>query len=360
VRRFAPLLIIAACSASSDQKSFQAPGPESFRFVSDALHRRCGTLDCHGQTGRSLRLHGKFGLRLDPGHVPGLEKDTLAEVEANYASVLALEPELLAAVFRDGGRDAERLSLVRKGRDLEQHVGGAALGELGMRCFVSWLEGAVDQKTCVAAADLAEPPGFESPSAGGSGGSGGTPSGGSGGGPTGGSGGSVLGGSGGSGGAGTGGTTASGGSGGDPCDGGLCVDFWPAPHDEKCVPPKPAPTDHLGYKSADCTDVGCHGASGPATPFFIGGMIWEWGGKNPAPKIEVGLRDGATFVYTCTDQNGFFSIPATGAPSVNWLVVETRMRSYLGEKIMPSDKEHKATCNEKKCHGALDHQLWAP
>jgi hypothetical protein len=50
----------------------------------------------------------------------------------------------------------------------------------------------------------------------------------------------------------------------------------------------------------------------------------------------------------------------TEAPAPNWLTVENRIRSWLGEKIMPSDKEHKATCNDAKCHADLQHQLWAP
>ena len=35
--------------------------------VSRLLEKRCGTLDCHGQVGRSLRLYGQFGLRFVEG-----------------------------------------------------------------------------------------------------------------------------------------------------------------------------------------------------------------------------------------------------------------------------------------------------
>ncbi|MCE7894545.1 MAG: hypothetical protein DYH12_33400, partial [Sorangiineae bacterium PRO1] len=175
MRRLGPLLVVAACSVVSEQKTFDAPSPEGFHRVSEMLHARCGSLDCHGQAGRSLRLYGSMGLRLDPSDVPGVPRKTAdpAEAEANYVSVLALEPEILAAVFQDGGRDPERLTLVRKGRLLESHKGGEALDALGRRCFVSWLEGAVDGAACNAAAVLARPPGFVLSGSGGSGGSGG-------------------------------------------------------------------------------------------------------------------------------------------------------------------------------------------
>jgi hypothetical protein len=55
-----------------------------------------------------------------------------------------------------------------------------------------------------------------------------------------------------------------------------------------------------------------------------------------------------------------FSVPAKGHTPPNWLVVETRIRAELGEKVMPPDKEHKPSCNEADCHSHVDHQLWAP
>jgi len=109
--------------------------------------------------------------------------------------------------------------------------------------------------------------------------------------------------------------------------------------------------------------LSCHspgGAAGPGKEFLLAGIIWEWGAKKGAYHIEVGLRDANQFIYTCTDPNGFFWVPLAGSTAPDWLTVETRMRSWLGEKIMPDDKEHKATCNDSKCHGDPEHQLWAP
>ena len=350
------LAAVAACSVTSRDRALDAPPPDDFRYVSDMLVKRCGSLDCHGQDGRSLRLHGKFGLRLDPAHVPGYNKDTLAEVDANYAAVLTLEPEVLESVHRDGGRGADRLTVLRKGAGIESHTGGAALGDLGVACLTSWLEAQLDKKTCVEAAQLEAPPGFAS---GGSGGTGGTPSGGTGGGtggtPSGGNGGTPSGGGGTTGG--TGGTTASGGApgGGGGC--GLCIDFWTDYYDPNCKP-KAAPADHLALVSSQCHT--CHGPSGSATQFFIAGMLWDFGAQKGAPKIEVGLREGSIFVYTCSDSAGFFSVPAAGAPKLDWTKVETRLRGEYGEKIMPAEKEHKPTCSEAKCHSDPEHQLWAP
>jgi len=383
-----PLVLVAvACSVASEQQSFEAPTEENFRRVSEMLQARCGSLDCHGQTGRSLRLYGKFGLRLADEDIPGGRQSTLEEHAANYVSAAALEPELMQDVIRDGGSNPERLTLVRKGRGLEHHKGGQALDDAGYGCIVSWLSGEVDAKACFDGATLDKPPGFDG--AGGSGGALGGSGGalGGSGGSVGGSGGSVggsggaLGGSGGavggSGGAlggsggttaggGTGGTSASGGAGGTSASGGtggvVCGpgDFWPCTYDAECAPPKAAPADHSAFVAVEC--LSCHspgGAAGPGQEFLFAGVVWGWGGKGGAPHVEIGVRSGTSFVYACTDAKGFFYVPLAGSPSIDWAIADSHMRAILGEKLMPSDKEHKPTCNESKCHGDPWHQLWA-
>lgn len=340
MKRALGVLLAGACSVATEPLAFNAPPRENFRYVSAALTARCGSLDCHGGSERSLRLHHKFGLRLAPSDVAGGRQDTVAEHDANYTAILALEPELMHRVVREGGRRPERLTLFRKGRHLESHVGGRALDDATDRCLRSWVAGEVDAKTCFAASQLAKPPGFSGSS--GTGGGGGT--GGSGG--TSGSGGLGAGGAGGSGGGGV-----------------VCFDddFWPCTWDPECKPEKPAPVDHLALVAEDC--MGCHAAGGEAGPgqeFFIAGVVWEWGAKQGAPGIEIGLRDGDTFHYTCTDSLGFFFLRAAGQPEPNWGAVETRARSELGEKTMPDDKEHRASCNSADCHALPDHQIWAP
>ena len=128
-----------------------APSAASFPAVATFLEQRCGTLDCHGQVGRSLRLYGFDGLRLDPtGDVPGAGSTTTDEVDADYQSVVGLRARILAAVVQDGGARPERLTLVRKARGTEHHKGGALItpGDAQDRCLTSWLAGAVDEVAC--------------------------------------------------------------------------------------------------------------------------------------------------------------------------------------------------------------------
>lgn len=145
-----------ACAASPDPNRrvpIVAPTLDSFPPVSAFLEHRCGSLDCHGQLSRNLRLLGFEGLRLDPADVPGGRPTSDAEVGANYDSVVGLEPEVMAAVVVDGGAHPERLSLVRKGRGTEHHKGGAlvVIGDAQDRCLTSWLGAGVDGDACTEA-----------------------------------------------------------------------------------------------------------------------------------------------------------------------------------------------------------------
>jgi len=133
----------------------------SFTPVSAVLERRCGTLDCHGHTARPLRIYGQYGLRRpEPANSPnvenyaeyypgGKEPTTLAELEDNYRSILALEPELAAQVFAKTA-DPEVLSIVRKARLREKHKGGRLWfqGDAGDVCLVNWLTGIADTTQC--------------------------------------------------------------------------------------------------------------------------------------------------------------------------------------------------------------------
>jgi hypothetical protein len=153
-------LLLSACSAA-DQGTIglDAPARAGFELESHVLHRRCGSLDCHGQPQRNLRLYGQYGLRLSTLDVPGGDPTTTAEHDENYRSLLALEPELLSDVVRDGGRDADRLTLVRKGRGSEEHKGGSAApeGSASDRCLLSWLAGVLDTVSCEQGAALNRP-----------------------------------------------------------------------------------------------------------------------------------------------------------------------------------------------------------
>lgn len=159
---------VVACASTPDSSSTPelvvsappgpAPGadPAAFRLGVDAVfERRCGTLDCHGQVGRGMRIYGANGLRLpnDAGLVPGGGATSLDEINANYASIVGLQPEkmndFLAKTPRTS-QDAERLLILSKPLGLERHKGGATLnrGEPAEQCIVTWLVGNTDQSQC--------------------------------------------------------------------------------------------------------------------------------------------------------------------------------------------------------------------
>jgi len=151
------------CSGPSDAQRtpFTPPPRAGFEPVSDMLQARCGSLDCHGQVARNLRLYGVNGLRLLPSDLPGTEGDTTtpAEHDRDYAAAVALEPEIIDQVVREGGNDPGRLTLLRKARGTEAHVGGAviAAGSDADRCLTSWLASAVDAGACSRGAEIARP-----------------------------------------------------------------------------------------------------------------------------------------------------------------------------------------------------------
>ena len=136
-----------------------APSRLHFESVADAMQPHCGTLDCHGQIGRNMRLFGGRGLRLAPKANPFDGDTTPAEYDATFWSVVGLEPESLTAVLADNGADPERLSLIRKARGHERHAGGTLMiaGDNLDQCLNSWLATAVLEAPCHAAA-MFEPP----------------------------------------------------------------------------------------------------------------------------------------------------------------------------------------------------------
>jgi hypothetical protein len=131
----------------------QAPSRADFKLVGDALVSGCGTLDCHGQPGRNLRLYGNHGLRLRAEDNPGGSPTTDAEYDATYWSTIGLEPEILAEVVLAKGAKPERLQLFRKARGTDKHKGGLLMkeGDPMDRCLLTWLSGKMDETVCTAA-----------------------------------------------------------------------------------------------------------------------------------------------------------------------------------------------------------------
>ncbi len=167
------LVWAAACASPPDETRFtfvgapdlapsmaeyiKVPGPDNY------LGKRCGSLDCHGQLGRPLRIFSQNGLRSfdasNGGYFPNLTGKTgLTDEERkqNYEAVIGVEPEVMSQVIASGGTDANRLLLIRKPRLLERHKGGQLMSneaDEGFLCLTSWLAGnGVDVASCTTAA----------------------------------------------------------------------------------------------------------------------------------------------------------------------------------------------------------------
>ncbi len=128
--------------------------PGSQAGVSRLLERRCGTLDCHGQIGRPLRIYGEYGLRYydptsDVMNQPGTAPTTELEYQANYQAVIGLQPELMTLVVNNVD-PPESLLLLRKPLQLERHKGGAVFveGDDAYTCLTTWLGGQADLTSC--------------------------------------------------------------------------------------------------------------------------------------------------------------------------------------------------------------------
>jgi hypothetical protein len=130
----------------------RAPDRAAFTAVSPLLESRCGNMDCHGVAARNMRIYSGLGLRLSatdrPTSKPGAT--TAAEIDANYMSIVALEPEIMSHVVSEGGAAPERLTVVRKARGEEEHTGHAPWqrGDHADQCLTSWLAGHVDTTAC--------------------------------------------------------------------------------------------------------------------------------------------------------------------------------------------------------------------
>ncbi len=158
-------LSVASCLPEYANNELLCPPYEDFATVSTLLERRCGTLDCHGNGARPLRIYGQYGLRLKPVdsdddtlYSGNLERATTEiERESNYRSVCGLEPERTHRLI-NGEISVEELTMVRKPRLTEKHKGGRIWdqGKPPDRCLVTWLQaqyepGAMDTSDCEAA-----------------------------------------------------------------------------------------------------------------------------------------------------------------------------------------------------------------
>jgi len=157
------ILALVRCSSVPSDLRIGLDAPDSseqgFGPVAGYLDHRCGSLDCHGQMGRNLRIWGCEGMRLAATDIPqcsralGGKQATPAENEATYRALVGLEPAVMSTVVASGGQNPELLTFVRKARGAEAHKGGALItpGDPQDVCITSWLTGKTDTMACASA-----------------------------------------------------------------------------------------------------------------------------------------------------------------------------------------------------------------
>ena len=149
----AALALLVACSTTDDGARVNANVGDRTTFppVASALSHRCGSIDCHGSTYRNFRVYGYGAVRLAPGDAPDIpDAGTPDEANATYDAFVSLEPEKTAAVLAAHGAGLEHLTVIRKGRNDEDHKGGRLLvrGDDADVCITAWLSGAPNADAC--------------------------------------------------------------------------------------------------------------------------------------------------------------------------------------------------------------------
>jgi hypothetical protein len=128
---------------SSRSNALGVPSRSTFPVVADAMQMHCGTLDCHGQPGRDMRIYGLRGLRYEAEASPLEGPTTVEEYDTSYWSIVGLEPEVMSQVVADQAAHPEWLTMIRKPRGIEEHKGGQLMvtGDSLDKCLVAWLGG---------------------------------------------------------------------------------------------------------------------------------------------------------------------------------------------------------------------------
>ncbi len=148
--------LVVACSSPDTAGRVDPIGPnrDDFKLVAPMLVRRCGSTDCHGSSFRNFRLYGYGGQRLaaaDRPDFPALIQPD--ELRFDYDAVIGIEPEIMRDVVQANGAGFDRLSLVRKGRNEEDHKGGQRIepGDPADTCLLTWLSNTTNAAACASA-----------------------------------------------------------------------------------------------------------------------------------------------------------------------------------------------------------------
>lgn len=165
----------AGCVGEPDPVASACPDyvEAEFSEVSAVLERKCGSLDCHGQSERSFIVFGRNGLRRPGGGVnptttgggaagtgggattgtgtlvTGGETTTVFERQGTYQSLCALQPEIIAEVVA-GEKPPTELTVIRKASLREAHKGGQVwlVDSPGDQCLQTWFQGNLSDIAC--------------------------------------------------------------------------------------------------------------------------------------------------------------------------------------------------------------------
>jgi hypothetical protein len=142
------LPVLAGCNGPPNpEEAFVLPSREQFAPVGYVFGANCGTLDCHGDPARNLRVYGINGQRLSASDVTGFGGTTEGELRATYDSIVVIQPEQLAAIVQAGGDPEDDWLVLGKGRGRIEHAGGQQFipGRAADSCVTSWLAGRFDE-----------------------------------------------------------------------------------------------------------------------------------------------------------------------------------------------------------------------
>jgi len=172
---FAGLAVLGAISSSCVAADATTTGsvPDSNSFITNDvslfMERRCGSLDCHGQTGRPMRLYSVWGLRLDTGTNGARDTSATTDKERleNYRAVVGLEPERLEEIFTTPSGELpnfDNYQLLLKPLDIVgggvRHKGGPVLRQTtsddGWVCLSGWVTNNADKVACDNAANITQ------------------------------------------------------------------------------------------------------------------------------------------------------------------------------------------------------------
>jgi hypothetical protein len=163
-----------ACSEAPSDARIGVLAPSNaedvFGPVAEYLGHRCGTIDCHGNSHRNLRIYSCQGLRfsnldvVECSRSRGGRATTPDEHQATFRSLVSLEPTLMSEVVAGRGLEPELLTFYRKARGIETHTGGQLVtaGDDQDVCLTSWLGGQTNLTACANAFQYPSFQGFPS------------------------------------------------------------------------------------------------------------------------------------------------------------------------------------------------------